>query len=93
MDFRADNFYATWRERSRAAGALHDDGPVPPEKLLQAIWQHQRIHQQHLHVDGVEQRVVDCGDVWREWHGQRHRDVQLHRKHRQGSQGHAHRSG
>ena len=42
----------------------------------------QCVHQQRVHVDGVEQRVVDHGDVWRERYRQRHRDVQLRREHR-----------
>ncbi|HSY19031.1 MAG TPA: DUF2851 family protein [Candidatus Acidoferrales bacterium] len=62
MDFRTDNFYATWRGRSRGMGALHDAGPVPPEKLLQAIWQHQRIHRGGLKTtDGKPVRVLHPG--------------------------------
>ena len=62
MDFRGDNFYAAWRERSRALGALHDDGPMPPEKLLQSVWQHQRIHRGVLKtVEGKPVRVLHPG--------------------------------
>ncbi|HEV2691340.1 MAG TPA: DUF2851 family protein [Verrucomicrobiae bacterium] len=62
MDFRADNFYAAWRERNRAAAALHDDGPIPPEKLLQTIWQHQRLQRGSLKtLDGKPLRILHPG--------------------------------
>jgi len=62
MHFRAENFYATWRERCRAVGALHDDNSVPPEKLLQAVWQHQRLKRDQLKTaDGMTVRVLHPG--------------------------------
>jgi len=62
MDFSAENFYAAWRERSRALGVLHDDSSAPPEKLLQAVWQHQRIQRGGLKMaDGKPVRVLHPG--------------------------------
>jgi hypothetical protein len=62
MDARAENFYATWRTRCRAVNALHDDVAVPPEKLLQAIWQHQRLRRDALKTsDGQPLRVLHPG--------------------------------
>ena len=62
MNSRADNFYAVWRERCRAINVLRDGGSVPPEKLLQAVWQHQRIHRDQLQTaDGKTIRVLHPG--------------------------------
>jgi hypothetical protein len=57
-----ENFYAVWRERCRAVGALRDENSVPPEKLLQAIWQHQRLHRDQLKTSaGKNLRVLHPG--------------------------------
>jgi len=62
MNSRAENFYAVWRERRRALNVLHDGGSVPPEKLLQAVWQHQRIQRGQLTTaDGRNVRVLHPG--------------------------------
>ncbi len=62
MDARAENFYAVWRTRCRAVNALHDDDSVPPEKLLQAVWQHQRLRRDALKTsDGKTLRVLHPG--------------------------------
>ena len=62
MNSRAENFYAVWREQCRAVNTLHDGGPVPPEKLLQAIWQHQRLKRDQLKTaDGKAVRVFHPG--------------------------------
>ena len=62
LNLRADNFYAAWREKCRAVNHLRDGGVVPPEKLLQAIWQHQRIMRDSLRtVDGRRLRVLHPG--------------------------------
>ncbi|MDE3068162.1 MAG: DUF2851 family protein [Verrucomicrobiota bacterium] len=42
------NFYARWRSHCRAADFLHDESNPPAERLLQAIWQHQRIRRDGL---------------------------------------------
>jgi hypothetical protein len=62
VNSRADNFYADWRERRRAVAALRDDGSAPPEKLLQAVWQHQRLQRDKLKTaDGQSVRVLHPG--------------------------------
>jgi hypothetical protein len=58
----AENFYAVWRERCRAVNAFRDGGSVPPEKLLQTIWQHQRLLRDRLKTaDGRSVRVLHPG--------------------------------
>lgn len=62
MNSRAENFYAIWRERCRAVNALHDGDSVPPEKLLQTVWQHQRLRRDQLKTaDGKNIRVLHPG--------------------------------
>ena len=62
MNSRAENFYAAWREQCRAAGALREENAVPPEKLLQAVWQHQRLKRDQLQTaDGKTVRVLHPG--------------------------------
>jgi hypothetical protein len=64
VNSRAENFYAVWRERCRAINHLRDGGSVPPEKLLQTIWQHQRIRRDQLKTaDGKSVRVLHPGFV------------------------------
>jgi hypothetical protein len=61
-DLRAENFYAAWRERCRAVNQLRDDGSMPPEKLLQAVWQHQRLRRDQLQTTGGKSlRVLHPG--------------------------------
>ena len=52
MNVRVENLYAAWRERCRAVDTLRDESARPPEKLLQAIWQHQRIKRDQLKTAG-----------------------------------------
>jgi hypothetical protein len=62
VNSRAENFYAVWRENSRAVGALREENSVPPEKLLQAVWQHQRLFRDALKTtDGRSVRVLHPG--------------------------------
>ena len=62
MNSRAENFYAVWRERCRAVNSLRDGDSVPPEKLLQTVWQHQRLHRDRLKTaDGKSFRVLHPG--------------------------------
>ena len=64
MNSRADNFYAVWREQCRAVNVLRDGDSVPPEKLLQAVWQHQRLQRDRLQTaDGRSLRVLHPGFV------------------------------
>lgn len=62
----ADNFYSVWRQQCRAL-ALHDAAALPPEKLLQAVWQHQRLKRTDLTTaDGQPLRVLHPGFISRE---------------------------
>ncbi|HEX4349173.1 MAG TPA: DUF2851 family protein, partial [Verrucomicrobiae bacterium] len=62
MNFRGENLYAEWRRRYHAVGSLHDDGSPPPEKLLQAVWRHQRLRRDGLKTaDGRTVRVLHPG--------------------------------
>jgi hypothetical protein len=62
IPLRAENFYAVWRERCRAVNLLREDGSMPPEKLLQAVWQHQRLRRDQLQTaDGKSVRVLHPG--------------------------------
>jgi hypothetical protein len=57
------NFYASWRARGRLGPALHEglDAP-PPERLLQAIWQQQRLLRDQLRtLDGQPVRILHPG--------------------------------
>ena len=62
MNSPAENFYAVWRERCRAVNLLRDGGATPPEKLLQAVWHHQRLRRDQLTTsDGKRLRVLHPG--------------------------------
>jgi Protein of unknown function (DUF2851) len=55
------NFYATWRARTCAVNFLRDEN-FPTERLLQAIWQHQRLRRDGLKMaDGRRVRVFHPG--------------------------------
>ena len=61
---RPENFYAAWREPGRTAPTLHDGGSAPSEKLLQAVWQHQRLRRDQLKTtDGKIVRIFHPGFV------------------------------
>ena len=56
------SFYAQWRSRHGAAATLGDADDAPPERLLQAIWQHQRLQRDRLRtLDGETVRVLHPG--------------------------------
>ena len=56
------NFYAQWRLRCGAAAILNEDRDSPPERLLQAVWQHQRLRRDQLKtLDGQTVRVLHPG--------------------------------
>ncbi len=56
------SFYAEWRVRVGVAALLHEDQDSPPETLLQAIWQHQRLLRDKLQTpDGEPVRVLHPG--------------------------------
>ncbi len=57
-----DSLYAQWRVRCGVAPLLHDDNDSPPERLLQAIWQHQRVRRDQLTtLEGQPLRVLHPG--------------------------------
>ena len=56
------SFYAQWRVRCGAVSVLHDDHDSPPERLLQSIWQHQRLLREQLKtLDGQPVRILHPG--------------------------------
>jgi hypothetical protein len=58
----AENFYAAWRARHRAVDVLRDENGFPTERLLQAIWQHQRLRRDQLKtLDGQSVRILHPG--------------------------------
>jgi hypothetical protein len=58
----SDNFYADWRPRLGVENALRDENGLPPERLLQAIWHHQRLRRDRLQTaDGKSVRVLHPG--------------------------------
>ena len=57
-----DSFYARWRVESGAVLLLREDTESPPERLLQVIWQHQRLLRDQLStLDGQQLRVLHPG--------------------------------
>ncbi len=59
-----ENFYADWRSRFGLANALRDENHPPPERLLQAVWRHQRLQRDRLQTaDGRSVRVLHPGFV------------------------------
>jgi len=60
----AGNFYAVWRNLCRSTGVLHDENGFPAERLLQAVWRHQRLRRDRLKTsDGKTVRVLHPGFV------------------------------
>ena len=58
----AENFYADWRRRCGAVNVLRDENDSPPESLLQAVWQHQRLRRDRLKTaDEKAVRVLHPG--------------------------------
>jgi len=57
-----ENFYADWRSRLGTGNVLRDENDPPPERLLQAIWHHQRLQRDRLQTaDGKSVRVLHPG--------------------------------
>jgi hypothetical protein len=56
-------FYAQWRAQNESRLLLRErGGPHPPERLLQSVWQHQRLQRDQLRtVDGRTVRVLHPG--------------------------------
>ena len=56
------NSYAQWRVRSGVVPLLREDLDSPPERLLQAVWQHQRLLRDQLKtLEGQPVRVLHPG--------------------------------
>ena len=56
------SFYAQWRVRCGVVSVLHEDRDSPPERLLQTIWQHQRLFREQLKtLDGEPVRILHPG--------------------------------
>ena len=56
------SFYAEWRVRCGVVAVLHEDQESPPERLLQAVWQNQRLLRDQLTtLDGRRVRVLHPG--------------------------------
>jgi hypothetical protein len=55
------NIYARWHAQDRCANSLRDE-PFPAERLVQAIWQHQRLRRGELKTaEGTRVRVLHPG--------------------------------
>jgi hypothetical protein len=62
-----ENLYAQWRSQRSRASALREDESSPPENLLQAVWQHQRLLRDQLStLDGRAVRILHPGFLSRE---------------------------
>jgi hypothetical protein len=60
----SENFYAAWRSQFAVPHVLHDANGVPSERLLQAVWQHQRLRRDRLKTaDGKVVRVFHPGFI------------------------------
>src|SRR6266513_2704732 len=60
----APNFYQQWRAQNRPADILResDEATLPTERLVQAIWLHQRLLRDRLQTsDGKSVRVLHPG--------------------------------
>lgn len=56
------SFYAEWRVRCGAVSVLREDHESPPERLLQAVWQNQRLlRDQLVTLDGQPVRILHPG--------------------------------
>jgi hypothetical protein len=56
------NFYAEWRARIGLVRSLREEYLVPPERLLQAAWFHQRLLRDKLKtIDGIPVQVLHPG--------------------------------
>ena len=64
MILPSGNFYAQWRPQSAAANFLRDENGSPSERLLQAVWQHQRLRRDQLKTaDGKTVRIFHPGFI------------------------------
>ncbi len=58
------SFYARWRLQSGSLCVLREGDAPPPEKLLQAVWQHQRLRRHELRTfDGPAIKILHPGFI------------------------------
>ncbi len=58
----SENCYAAWRARLGAANVLRDENDLPAERLLQAVWLHQRLRRDRLKTaEGKPVRIFHPG--------------------------------
>jgi hypothetical protein len=58
----ASSTYGDWRTQHGAPAALREGDHIPPERLLQVVWQHQRILREQLRtLDGRRVRILHPG--------------------------------
>ncbi|MEY2407719.1 MAG: hypothetical protein QOF48_389 [Verrucomicrobiota bacterium] len=56
------SFHVEWRNRGTAGQALRESDEIPPERLLQVVWYHQRLRRGELRThDGRALRVLHPG--------------------------------
>ncbi len=61
-DRMTGGFYSQWRNQSLAAAVCESSSDTPPERLLQTVWQHQRLRREALQTtDGRPVRVLHPG--------------------------------
>jgi len=57
-----NNFYARWCREAGVVLALHEGATTPPERLVQAIWQQQRLRRERLKtLDGKPVTILHPG--------------------------------
>lgn len=57
-----DNFYSRWRQQDHSSPAFQEERDAPPERLLQAVWQQQRLRRDQLKtLDEQTVRVLHPG--------------------------------
>ncbi len=62
VTFISPHVYSEWRQRMAALPVLRDEVGLPPERLLQAVWYHQRLRRDQLQtLDGQSLRVLHPG--------------------------------
>ncbi|HVV00384.1 MAG TPA: DUF2851 family protein [Verrucomicrobiae bacterium] len=62
MEPALKGLYAEWRERLGIVPPLHEKSDSPPEALLQAVWQHQRLKREDLKTtDGQPVEILHPG--------------------------------
>ena len=62
MSLSDNHFYTRWRRQCGAVPALREGDVPPPERLLQAVWQQQRLRREYLStLDGRPLQILHPG--------------------------------